>query len=109
MLGYYAGPGVTVIDMLGLTDRTIAQLPRSHLTHPHPRPGHAEKFVPVGYLASRHDVSIIPGWEARILQKDCRLKRKPLQYRGADWLWDPAWDLPPRIEPRATSAPQPEL
>ena len=47
MLGYH-NPDLVIVDVLGLTDRTVGQQPLQQRT----RPGH-EKRPPQGYLASR--------------------------------------------------------
>ena len=46
--GYYAGPGVHIVDCHALTDPLLAQLP----SHPHWRVGHFIRRVPAGYVAS---------------------------------------------------------
>ena len=45
-LGYPSGSGVSFIDMLGLTDDFIADLPQSNQTNTHPRAGPARKWIP---------------------------------------------------------------
>jgi arabinofuranosyltransferase len=75
-VGYLAGPNVSVIDTLGLTDAYIAGLPREFLISDHPRPGHPDKYIPVSYLVSRHDVAILPGWKNSIWRLDCSLSSK---------------------------------
>jgi hypothetical protein len=72
-MGYLAGPNVSVIDTLGLTDAYIARLPREYLISDHPRPGHPDKYIPISYLVSRHDVAVLPGWENFIWRNDCSL------------------------------------
>ena len=62
-LGYLAGPDVTVIDVLGLTDRYIAKLPKAFLAYRVPRPGHPDKYIPVRYLAGRGDISLLASWK----------------------------------------------
>jgi len=88
-IGYFAGPNVTVIDTLGLTDRFIAELPNSYLVDPYPRAGHPDKRVPIKYLASRGDVSLIEDWEERIRQRDPALKTQVGQYTDSDQLLIP--------------------
>jgi arabinofuranosyltransferase len=75
-IGYYVGPKMTLIDMHGLTDRYIAHLPNDQLTHRPPRPGHPEWFVPVKYLASRGDVSLLPDWQKGIQDLDCTMTKR---------------------------------
>jgi hypothetical protein len=72
-LGYLAGSKVSIIDLLGLTDRFIAKLPRETLEDSHPRPGHPVKNIPEEYLVSRQDLSIIPGWQVSIKSRDCSI------------------------------------
>lgn len=72
-IGYYLGPELTVIDTLGLTDRTIARLPRSHLRQQRPRPGHPYKRIPIAYLARRGDVAILDDWRDGMRRLDCSL------------------------------------
>jgi len=79
-LGYLAGPDVEIIDTLGLTDRFIAALPTSYVVSPHPRPGHADKRIPLSYLARRGDIAIIRGWRAAVLQLDCAFRTRPQRY-----------------------------
>lgn len=86
-MGYLAGPKVTVIDIIGLTDRYIAQLPKSTVTVAVPRPGHPEKWIPVSYLASRRDVSILPEWEDRVRDCDCGLSEEAFRQRGSQDVW----------------------
>jgi arabinofuranosyltransferase len=87
-LGYLAGPKVSVIDTLGLTDAFIAHLPKKHLVEQHPRPGHPDKVIPISYLVSRRDVSILPGWRAAVRRGDCSLSEQVGQYQPfSQWLW----------------------
>lgn len=72
-IGYLAGPEVTVIDTLGLTNQFIANLPRAYLIDPIPRPGHPDKYIPVRYLALRGDIALLPNWETSVKQQDCSL------------------------------------
>lgn len=78
-IGYLAGPKVTVIDLLGLTDRFIANLPREFQISPCPRPGHAAKHIPVGYLVGRHDIARFPRWDAGVRRRDCSLRARAAQ------------------------------
>jgi len=75
-LGYLAGPKVTIIDTLGLTDRYIASLPKEYLLNPIPRPGHPDKYIPVRYLAARGDIALLPGWVTSVKQRDCSLSAR---------------------------------
>jgi len=88
-IGYMAGPKVSVIDTLGLTDRTIAALPRACLTNPQPRPGHPDKYIPVRYLAARGDVSLLPGWIYRICRYDRSLRSEVRLYERSVEFWTP--------------------
>ncbi len=72
-LGYIAGPDVCIIDSLGLTDSYIAKLPNDHLVETHPRPGHPIKHIPIDYLISKHDISLMAGWERYIYNRDCSI------------------------------------
>ncbi len=70
-IGYLAGPDVSVIDSLGLTDSFIAHLPRENLVFQIPKPGHAAKYVPISYLLSRKDLSLLPNWIPRVERGEC--------------------------------------
>ncbi len=72
-IGYLAGPEVTIIDTLGLTNQFIANLPRKYLIDPIPRPGHPDKYISVRYLALRGDIALLPNWETSVKQQDCSL------------------------------------
>jgi arabinofuranosyltransferase len=93
-LGYLAGPDVSIIDMLGLTDRFIARLPKSHLVNEKPRPGHPDKRIPVWYLAQRDDISLIRGWEAAVARLDCEFRRRTGRYKTSADLYGPSTMLP---------------
>lgn len=61
MYGFYAGPGVQVVDWHGLTDPLLARLP-AIVTGPYVadeptnwRPGHGWRPIPEGYLESLRD------------------------------------------------------
>jgi arabinofuranosyltransferase len=69
---YFVGPDVTVIDLIGLTDRYIANLPKSSLID-HSRPGHPSRNVPISYLASRRDISLFQNWHDAVATGDCRI------------------------------------
>ncbi|MEJ2140196.1 MAG: hypothetical protein P8Y61_12240 [Gammaproteobacteria bacterium] len=88
-LGYLAGPQVTLIDTLGLTDRFIAELPKALLVSKTPRPGHPEKYIPVGYLADRGDVAIFDNWIERVANRDCTLKDEVSPYAKPDYFLTP--------------------
>jgi arabinofuranosyltransferase len=75
-IAYLAGPNVSVIDTLGLTDAYIARLPREYLISSHPRPGHPHKYIPLSYLLSRRDLAVLPGWAESISRGDCSLFSK---------------------------------
>jgi hypothetical protein len=87
-LGYLAGPGVTVIDPLGLTDAFIARLPKEKLISRRPRIGHPDKFIPLAYLAKRGDIAILERWSQAVTQRDCDFLTVPARYVGSeeDWL-----------------------
>lgn len=87
--GYYVGPKLTVIDMLGLNDRYIAHLPNEYLLVRPPRVGHPEKKVPIKYMAERGDVSLLPGWRTSIAALDCELPRRVEALREDPGLFDP--------------------
>ncbi len=70
-IGYFAGPKVNIIDTLGLTDPTIAKLPREYLVASHPRPGHPDKHIPLEYLRNRNDLTLLPDWKQAIYELDC--------------------------------------
>ncbi len=71
--GYLAGPKVSIIDLLGLTDSFVAKLPRENLAQRIPRPGHPKKYIPISYLVSRKDVALLQNWVDRIIAGDCSL------------------------------------
>lgn len=50
--GYYAGPDVHVVDYLGLCDPLLARLPANALYRGQWRPGHYDRDIPDGYLAT---------------------------------------------------------
>ena len=88
-IGYHAGPKVSVIDTLGLTDRYIASLPRTFLTDQLPRPGHPHKYIPVRYLASRGDISLAPLWAERVLMSDPTIRTDVEQLASSRRFWRP--------------------
>lgn len=88
-LGYYLGPQLSVIDTLGLTDRTIALLPRSHLRAPPPRPGHPYKRIPIAYLARRGDVSLFDDWQDKMRELDCSMRERVRAFENDPGLFKP--------------------
>jgi arabinofuranosyltransferase len=72
-IGYLAGPEVHIIDMLGLTDSYIANLPNEYLVDKYPRPGHPIKEIPTEYLIDQEDISNTPGWKNYIIDQDCSI------------------------------------
>jgi arabinofuranosyltransferase len=88
-LGYLAGPRVSIIDALGLTDAYIAALPRESLIHERPRVGHPDKYVPLHYLAGRRDIAILEGWKQAVENRDCAFPDHTQKYLGSEELWAP--------------------
>ncbi len=72
-LGYFAGPDVTLIDTLGLTDAFIAKLPSKFLASQISRPGHPIKYIPLSYLIERKDLGLLPNWCELLQRGDCSL------------------------------------
>src|SRR5262249_24826753 len=60
-VGYSTSPRVKIIDVIGLTDKAISGLPKDYLL-PNPRPGHPLRYIPVSYLASQGDISLLQDW-----------------------------------------------
>lgn len=60
ILGYYAGPRVTVVDELGLADAFIARTP--DLPPEKQRIGHPEHRIPAEYLRERLDGVVTDRW-----------------------------------------------
>jgi arabinofuranosyltransferase len=87
-LGYLAGPEVTVIDPLGLTDAFIARLPKERLISKRPRIGHPDKSIPLAYLAKRGDIAFLRGWPQAVIQRECDFLTLPARYVDSeeDWL-----------------------
>jgi arabinofuranosyltransferase len=79
LFGYYAGPGVYVIDRNALTDPFLARLPPK----PGWRVGHYERAVPAEYEASRRaDRNLIADPDLRLLYDDIeRLTRADIWSR----------------------------
>jgi arabinofuranosyltransferase len=93
-IGYYAGPGVTIVDTVGLNDAFIANLPRSNLAFAPPRPGHPLKYIPLSYLASRQDISIFEGWDEAVRARDCSFKELPQEFELSAELFHPFGQIP---------------
>lgn len=93
-MAYLAGSGVRVIDMLGLTDATIAELPNEKLIHSPPRVGHPDKFVPIRYLARQGDIAFLEGWQQAVRDRDCAFKLHPKAYSDSSEDWKPGLHLP---------------
>jgi hypothetical protein len=88
-LGYLAGPEVTVIDPLGLTDAFIARLPKERLISKRPRIGHPDKSIPLAYLAKRGDIAFLKGWPRAVAQRECDFLTLPARYVDSDEDWVP--------------------
>jgi len=98
MYGYFAGPGVHVVDWYGLTDPLLARLP-AIVTGPYVtdrsvnwRPGHGRRPIPDGYLESLAEN------ENRIGDPDLARYYEVLRRvtRGELWDWERlrlAWQL----------------
>jgi arabinofuranosyltransferase len=97
-LGYLAGPEVTVIDLLGLTDAFIAHLPKQRLIPKRPRIGHPKKSIPLAYLAKRGDIAFLQGWPQAVTQRDCDFLTLPARYVDSDEDWLPGNFYPPDPE-----------
>ena len=69
MVGYYAGPGLHIIDLNALTDAFLARLPAT----PHWRIGHFERQMPAGYQATvEHCLSLtFPNAAVAVPQTPC--------------------------------------
>jgi hypothetical protein len=101
-LGYLAGPQVSIIDMLGLTDAFIADLPRESLIHDPPRVGHPDKYVPLSYLAARRDIAILKGWKRAVEDLDCSFPDHTEKYLNSDAMWRPRTLYPIDPEPESS-------
>ena len=88
-LGYLAGPKVQVIDLLGLTDATIAHLPRETLIQDRPRIGHPDKYIPLSYLAERGDIAFLKGWKKAVAARDCSFLAYPAAYINSEESLEP--------------------
>ena len=97
-LGYLAGPEVTVIDPLGLTDAFIARLPKQRLISKRPRIGHPDKSIPLAYLAKRGDIAFLKGWPQAVAQRECDFRTLPARYVGSEEDWLPGNFYPPNPE-----------
>jgi hypothetical protein len=94
-LGYLAGPEVTVIDPLGLTDAFIARLPKERLISKRTRIGHPDKAIPLAYLAKRGDIAIFSGWPQVVAQRECEFLALPARYLDSEADWLPGNFYPP--------------
>jgi arabinofuranosyltransferase len=97
-LGYLAGPEVTVIDPLGLTDAFVARLPKERLISKRPRIGHPDKSIPLAYLAKRGDIAILKGWPQAVAQRECDFLALPSRYVDSEEDWLPGAFYPPNPE-----------
>jgi arabinofuranosyltransferase len=93
MLGFYAGPEVTIVDQNGLCDALLARLP-TRKPRSEWRIGHLSRKLPYGYLAARRngDTSQMHPELARYYEKLRRVTAGPLLDRerlGLIWgfLW----------------------
>ncbi|HOB73552.1 MAG TPA: hypothetical protein PKG54_03405 [Phycisphaerae bacterium] len=82
-LPYCAGPGVHVIDMLGLTDAFVARLP----ARPDSRVGHIRHDVPLAYLRSKGAINLLPDWRERLEKLDPTLREE-----AQAMMRDPGWE-----------------
>ncbi len=94
-LGYLAGPKVTVIDPLGLTDGFVARLPKERLISKRPRIGHPDKSIPLAYLAKRGDIAFLEGWDRAVIQQACDFRMLPARYLDSEEDWLPGDLYPP--------------
>jgi hypothetical protein len=97
-LGYLAGPELTVIDPLGLTDAFIARLPKERLISARPRIGHPDKSIPLAYLAKRGDISFLKGWPRAVARRDCDFLTLPARYVDSEEDWLPGEFYPQNPE-----------
>jgi len=88
-LGYLRHPEIKVIDTVGLTDRYIASLDKSFLIDMDHRPGHPRRLIPVGYLASNHDISIFAEWKEAVSARDCSIITRTEAYASSANLFNP--------------------
>jgi arabinofuranosyltransferase len=88
-LGYLAGPEVSVIDPLGLTDAFIARLPKERLISKRPRIGHPDKSIPLAYLAKRGDIAFLDGWPQAVAERRCDFRAIPARYVESEQDWVP--------------------
>jgi hypothetical protein len=79
---------VQVIDAHGLTDSTIAHLPRSS-SLPNSRRGHPLRLLSVSYLASRGDITLFGNWRDAVAAGDCGIVAAVREYEGSDALIPP--------------------
>ena len=80
--GYYAGPGVHVVDPRALSDPLLARLPARY--NPHWRIGHFDRVIPDGYLATVGEGRnlLTDKQLARFYDKVCIITRHPLAEAG---------------------------
>ncbi len=90
--GYFAGPQVTVLDTLALSDPFVARMP----ARPHPRPGQISRVAPLDYFRSRGDLTLQRGYLERLraldptLREDALKAAKSVQWsdRASLGVWD---------------------
>jgi hypothetical protein len=87
-LAYTLGPSVTVIDIHGLTDRTIAGAPASYLLADSRR-GHPRRLLALSYLASRQDITLFRNWSDAVAAGDCGIIAATQAYQDSHQLLDP--------------------
>lgn len=73
--GYVAGPQVTVLDILGLSDAFVTRMPAL----PYQRPGHIGRALPVDYLRSRGDLTLQKNYAERLRALDPTLREDALK------------------------------
>jgi len=80
--GYEAGPVVTIIDQLGLTDAYIARCPPLPVN----RIGHIERNVPAAYYESHGAIDLLPDWRNRLRNLDPTLIHDArIMMQKAEW------------------------
>lgn len=93
MFSCHAGPKVTVVDEMGLTDAYIARLKADPIS----RIGHMEHAIAPGYLKSRAVVNLQPNWRDRVEQLDPTLLADALALQKTAQWPDPTdqgkWEL----------------
>ena len=101
--GYLLGPRFDVIDYLGLTDRYIADLPKSSFVGPQ-RPGHPTRWIPLSYLAGRGDITLFSNWRDFVASADCRLTSALQSLPDSDAVFSPGAPATRLTYPPATDA-----